>query len=368
MCFSWLPAARRNTEHEKRPEKKNCNFKIQLKKFWQPCTLSTTVWAHGRENKAVTARTQKVEAYSHETQIAREPSKMRKRRRKCKKDRHHLKDNVHRAPTGQDQQNLCLKSEGGEAADCQWFVPFLPVVSCFQWSRCWRAFFWEALWLCMRVPDILQVHATTQTWDDKSKSGPYCELFFRLASHETGDAPDSEAPTNQQEIGHYMDDIFTEEKFWHSAVAVAESPCEMAVCLVFHSVWLQCELAVRLGAAHFHGITHICSNAAHFSISSSSNWASDLQSSAVSFSNSLLPTSRLMLQMSFAKVSDVLARTVHLCIAHTQICSLLDVLHLVDSPLLEVEGCGESSIPVSIVVPKFLLVFCESVILKAVGR
>ena len=50
-------------------------------------------------------------------------------------------------------------------------------------------------------------------------------------------------------------------------------------------------------------------------------------------------------------------------VAHTQICNLLDVLHLADSsPLLEVEGCGESSIPVSIVVPKFLPMFCDSLI------
>ena len=36
---------------------------------------------------------------------------------------------------------------------------------------------WEALWPYMSVPEILQVRAAAQAWNDASKYGPYWELF-----------------------------------------------------------------------------------------------------------------------------------------------------------------------------------------------
>ena len=66
---------------------------------------------------------------------------------------------------------------------------------------------------------------------------------------------------------------------------------------------------------------------------------------------------------SFAKVTHVnlcnvildgiLRRSIVRIIAHWHVCNLLDGLHLADSStMVEVEGCGASSIPVSIVVLK----------------
>ena len=68
--------------------------------------------------------------------------------------------------------------------------------------------------------------------------------------------------------------------------------------------------------------------------------------------------------MSFARVSDVnlcnvilhgiLCRNIVRIGAHKHMCKLLDGLYLADSStLFEVEGCGESSVPVSIVVLQF---------------
>ena len=70
--------------------------------------------------------------------------------------------------------------------------------------------------------------------------------------------------------------------------------------------------------------------------------------------------------MLFARVSDVnlcnvildgiLCRSIVRIVAHRHICHLLDGLHLADLfTLFEVEGCGESLTPVSIVVLKFPL-------------
>ena len=50
----------------------------------------------------------------------------------------------------------------------------------FPATRCWKGRFWEATLAVICVPEILQTPAASQIWNDASRYGPCCELFFSL--------------------------------------------------------------------------------------------------------------------------------------------------------------------------------------------
>ena len=41
------------------------------------------------------------------------------------------------------------------------------------------------MWPYLNVPEILQMRGTARKFNDTTKYGPYCELFFVLVHHET---------------------------------------------------------------------------------------------------------------------------------------------------------------------------------------
>ena len=43
---------------------------------------------------------------------------------------------------------------------------------------------WEASRPCLNVPEILQIRVTAQAFNDATKYGPHCELFYFLMKHE----------------------------------------------------------------------------------------------------------------------------------------------------------------------------------------
>ena len=75
------------------------------------------------------------------------------------------------------------------------------------------------LWHYMCVLEIRQMRVTAEAWNDASRSGPICEIFFFLTRPVLQDEPDGEAPA--------MD--WLPWKTCSSAVAVTKSLCEAVV-------------------------------------------------------------------------------------------------------------------------------------------
>ena len=46
---------------------------------------------------------------------------------------------------------------------------------------------WEALWPSLTVPEILQMRTAAQAWNDSTRRGLYCEMFFFLMKNEPAD-------------------------------------------------------------------------------------------------------------------------------------------------------------------------------------
>ena len=44
--------------------------------------------------------------------------------------------------------------------------------------------FWEVVWPCISVLEILQMRTAAQAWNDANQYWPYCELFFFLMKRE----------------------------------------------------------------------------------------------------------------------------------------------------------------------------------------
>ena len=54
-----------------------------------------------------------------------------------------------------------------------------------QMEQVLEGLLWEALWLFMSVPEILQMRAAAQAWNNVSRYGPYCEVFLFLMKNES---------------------------------------------------------------------------------------------------------------------------------------------------------------------------------------
>ena len=151
--------------------------------------------AVGKENKRTTALNTKREAYPQETRMTVRALQLKNEQKQG--------NDPPTPPEGQCEQiaadasppgplGLVNGIEGEEAEDHQLRqLPFSSPSSAFgalpMPMEVLEGHLWEALWPYMCVPQILQMRVASHNWNNASKYGPYCELFFYLMKHEQTD-------------------------------------------------------------------------------------------------------------------------------------------------------------------------------------